>query len=84
MAEVTNEPMYEVPRAIPQRLANIEHELGEVEMRIVSLDGRMSGLRAEIGAGQTDIANVYTALGHIDGRLIRIERRLELAGHTAE
>jgi hypothetical protein len=84
MAEVTNELMYEVLKAMQARLSNIEHKLGEVESRIIAFDGRIQGLRYEIGAGQTDLANIYGTLGHIDDRLIRIEHRLELTGHPAE
>ncbi|MDR3495535.1 MAG: hypothetical protein P4L82_13120 [Ancalomicrobiaceae bacterium] len=84
MAEITNELIYEVLKAMQARLANIEHKLGELEARVIAFDGRVAGLRHEIGAGQTDIANVYNTLGHIDGRLMRIERRLELTSHPAQ
>eukprot|EP01037_Dinobryon_pediforme_P024209 gene24209-25933_t len=81
---MTNALIYDLINWTHARLANIEHKLGEVENRIIAFDGRISGLRHEIGAGQTDIANIYNTLGHMDGRLMRIERRLELTGHPAE
>lgn len=84
MAEVTNELIYEVLKAVQARLANIEHKMGEVDTRLVSMSGQLRGLASEVSAAHTDIANVYQTLGHIDGRLIRIERRLEMIEHPAE
>ena len=68
MAEVTNELIYEVLKAMQARLANIEQKIGEIETRLIAFDFRVQGMRQEIGAGQTELANIYGTLGHIDGR----------------
>ena len=84
MAEVSNELIYEVLKAMQQRLANIEAKMGEVDGRIHALTIRMDGLRTEVGAAHSGIENIYQTLAHSDGRLSRIEKRLELAHEPAE
>ena len=71
MVEVTNELIYEVLKAMQSRLGNVETSLSEVKAELHAMRGHML-------ATQTDIANLYAGQGNIDGRLARIERRLEL------
>ena len=71
MAEVTNELMYEVLKKLQSEMSQVKDGLGEVRQEIVAL--RLSQL-----AMNTDVSNMYGMLARQDGRLERIERRLEL------
>lgn len=84
MADVTNELIYEVLKAVQQRLGNIEAKLGEVDGRMHALAIRMDGLRSETAAAHSGIETIYQTLSHADGRLSRIEKQLDLVDHAAE
>jgi archaellum component FlaC len=84
MAEVTNDLIYEVLKSMQGRMSNIEHKLGEMDNRLTSISGQLRGLSLEMNAAHTDVANVYVSLGHLDGRLMRIERRLDIVEEPAE
>ena len=71
MAEVTNELIYEVLKAMQPRLSNIEGSVIEVKTELQAVRGHMLAI-------QTDIANLYAGQANGDVRLARIERRLEL------
>ena len=71
MAEVTNELLYEVLRAMQDRLGKVEGKLDEVK-------GEITAIRTYIYAEHQDIGNIYTMLAKHDVRLERIEKRLEL------
>ncbi len=71
MTEVTNELMYEVLKKLQVDMSQVKDGLGEVRQEIVAL--RLAQL-----AMNTDIHNIYGVLARQDGRLDRIERRLEL------
>jgi DNA repair ATPase RecN len=84
MTEVTNELMYEVLKAIRARLSNMEEGHRELRGQFSAMRVNMSGLQTQISAVQHDIGNVYETLGAIDGRMVRIERRLEIIDTPAE
>jgi polyhydroxyalkanoate synthesis regulator phasin len=71
MAEVTNELIYEVLKAMQIRLSNIEQ--GQVEIRT-----ELRAMRGHLNAMQTDIANLYNSVDALERRVARIEQRLEL------
>ena len=71
MAEVTNELMYEVLKKLQSEMSQVKDGLGEVRQEIVAL--RLAQL-----AMNTDVSTMYGMLARQDGRLERIERRLEL------
>ena len=71
MAEVTNELIHEVLKAIQDRFGSVEHKVGEVK-------AELQALRAHSIAVQQDVHNIYAAMSRHDARLERIERRLEL------
>ena len=77
MADVSNELIYEVLKAMQQRLLNMEAKLGEI-------DGRMSAISLHSLGVQTDIKNIYTAMTKSELRLEAIERQLGLALEPAE
>ena len=84
MADVSNDPICEVPKAVQQRLGNIEAKLGEVDGRMHAPAIRMDGLRSETAAAHSGLETIYQTLSHTDGRLSRIEKQLDLVDHAAE
>jgi polyhydroxyalkanoate synthesis regulator phasin len=72
MAEVSNELIYEVLKAMQVRLGNIEQV--QIEMRT-----ELRAMRGHLNAMQTDIANLYNSVDALEGRVARIEQRLNLA-----
>jgi chromosome segregation ATPase len=78
MAEVTNELIYEVLKAVQARLSNLEEGQRNLSGQVHAVRGNLQAMQAQMGAIQTDIANLYESFGAFDGRLSRIERRLEI------
>jgi hypothetical protein len=71
MAEVTNELMYELMKRMHQEIGGLRLDISEVKSELLSIRGTMVSM-------QNDIHNIYGILGRHDGRLQRIERRLDL------
>jgi len=71
MAEVTSELIYEVLKAMRDRLGKLEGKMDEVKQEL-------QAIRTHQLAMQQDTQNIYSALTRQDTRLERIERRLEL------
>lgn len=71
MAEVTNELIYEVLKAMQTRLGNMED--GIREMR-----GEIRALRTTMHGSHEDIGNLYEAFTALEARMGRIERRLDI------
>ncbi len=71
MAEVTNELMYEVLKALRDDDARVQDGQQDIRTELQAIRGHMLAV-------QTDIGNVYTILARHDLRLGRIERRLEI------
>ncbi|MDF2619447.1 MAG: hypothetical protein K0S00_2106 [Xanthobacteraceae bacterium] len=71
MAEVTNELIYEVLKAIQRDVAETRHSVSEVKVEL-------NAMRGHLIAMQQDIHNIYATLTRHEVRLDRIERRLEL------
>jgi len=78
MAEVTNELIYEVLKAMQARLGNLDEGLREVRGELKGIRGNQHAQQLQMTVVQTDIGNLYEAFGAIDSRLIRIERRLDI------
>ena len=72
MAEVSNELIFEVLKQVQQRLERVDTKVDELKSEMNALRGHMISL-------QQDTHNIYGMLGRPDGRLERIERRLELS-----
>ncbi|MGU3536860.1 hypothetical protein [Methylobacterium sp. A54F] len=71
MAEITNELLYEVLKAVQAPLGNMDESMREMR-------GEIGGVRTSLQAVQTDIGNLYESYGALDARLSRIERRLDI------
>jgi tetrahydromethanopterin S-methyltransferase subunit G len=76
MAELTNELLLEVLKAVQTRLTNIENGIVEVKTELQAMRGHMLAI-------QTDIGNLYAGQANMEARLTRIERRLELVDTAA-
>jgi hypothetical protein len=71
MAEVTNELMFEVLKAVQQDVRALKDGQNEVRNEIVAV-------RLNLVSVHQDLNNIYGILGRHEERLDRIERRLEL------
>ena len=71
MADVTNEPIFEVLENLQQRTANVETVGREHSLA-------MNAMRGHLMSIHTDTNNIYGILSRIDQRLDRIEKRPEL------
>ena len=71
MAEVTNELLYEILKAVQTSIRKLEDGLSEIKQELIAIRGTMVSM-------QQDINNIYGILARHDQRLDRIERRLEL------
>ncbi len=70
-ADVTNELMYELPKAMPDRMARMDSKLDRIE-------GELRVIRGHVGAlVQSDLLR-GSALAELTVPVERIERRLEL------
>jgi hypothetical protein len=76
MAEISNELIYEVLKAMQSRLGNIDNGFTEVRTELRAVRGHMVAI-------QTDIANLYVGYSNVEARLARIEQRLELSDAPA-
>lgn len=71
MANVSNDLIYEVLKAMQPRLGNIDEGVREVR-------GEVRALRTTIHGVQGDLHNLYEAYSALNGRVARIERRLDI------
>ncbi|MBP1183583.1 hypothetical protein [Methylobacterium sp. PvR107] len=71
MAAVSNALIYDVLKAMPARLGNIEEGVGEVR-------GKVRALRTTVHGVQGDLHNLDEAYSARDDRAGRIERRLDI------
>jgi DNA anti-recombination protein RmuC len=72
MADISNQLIYEI-------LKQIQDRLGNVDSKVTELKGEMQAFRGHLVSMQQDVHNIYTILDRHDGRLDRIERRLQIA-----
>ena len=77
MAEVTNELLYEVLKAIQAKLGNVEQAQKETV-------ARLSAMQTHLMAVEKDVANIYDSLGALDSRIERIERRLDIVNEPGQ
>jgi hypothetical protein len=78
MAAVTNGLIYEVLKAMQARLGNMEESMREIRGEVRALRNGMAAIDSRMGAFHMDLANIYEASGAMEGRMSRIERRLEI------
>jgi len=71
VAEVSNELIYEILKAMQADIRLLKDGQGEIKQELIAVRGTMVSM-------QQDINNIYGILARHDERLDRIERRLEL------
>jgi septal ring factor EnvC (AmiA/AmiB activator) len=78
MADVTPELMFEVSRSIQARLAQVDGKVDELKQEMQASRTSQNGIRQEITSVFQEVAGVHATLVRHEGRLDRIETRLEL------
>jgi len=71
MAEVTNELINEGLKAMQVRLGNLEEAQRDIKPELRAMRGHMHAM-------QVDTDNIYQTVASLEGRLSRIERRLDI------
>ncbi len=79
MAEVTNELMYEVLKAVQVRLEQVDGKADESKRDMQALRTEMLGIRQELLGIHQELGGIHATLIRHETRLDRIEQRLELS-----
>jgi septal ring factor EnvC (AmiA/AmiB activator) len=79
MVEVTAELMFEVLRAVQARLAQVDGKIDELKQEMQASRTSQNGIRQKITSVFQEISGIHATLVRHEGRLDRIERRLELS-----
>ena len=83
MADVTLELMFEVSKSVQARLAQADGKVDELEQEMQASRTSQNGIRQEITSVFQEISGIHATLVRHEGRLDRIENRLELADAPA-
>ena len=78
MADVPAELMLEVLRAVQARLAQVDGKIDELKQEMQASRTSQNGIRQEITSVFQEISGIHATLIRHEGRLDRIEQRLEL------
>ena len=78
MADVTQELMFEVLKAVQASLAQVDGKIEELKQEMQASRTAQNGMRQEITSVFEEISRVHKTLIRHENRLDRIERRLEL------
>ena len=78
MREVTAELMFEVLKSIQARLVQVDGKIDEMKQEILALRTSQNAARQDITSVFQEIAGVHATLVRHEGRVDRIDRRLEL------
>jgi len=79
MADVTMELVFEVLKSVQARLAQVDGKIDELTQATQALRTSQIGIRQEITSVFQEISGVHATLVRHEGRLDRIEKRLELS-----
>jgi septal ring factor EnvC (AmiA/AmiB activator) len=79
MADVTMELVFEVLKSMQARLAQVDGKIDELAQTTQALRTSQIGIRQEITSVFQEISGVHATLVRHEGRLDRIEKRLELS-----
>jgi septal ring factor EnvC (AmiA/AmiB activator) len=78
MAEGTTELMFEALKSIQARLAQVDGKIDELKQEMQASRTSQNGIRHEITSVFQEISGIHATLVRHEGRLDRIEHRLEL------
>lgn len=82
MPDVTAELMFEVLKSIQARLAQVDGKIDEMKQEMSALRISQNAARQEITSVFQEISGIHATLVRHEGRLDRIEQRLELSDAT--
>jgi septal ring factor EnvC (AmiA/AmiB activator) len=83
MAEVTNELMFEVLKAVQARLEQVDGKVDEGKQDSQALRSQMLAVRQELIGIHQELAGIHSTLIRHEHRLDRIDRRLEITDSPA-
>jgi septal ring factor EnvC (AmiA/AmiB activator) len=78
MADATPDLIFEVLKSIQARLAQVDGKIDELKQEMQASRTSQNGIRQEITSVFQEISGVHATLVRHEGRLDRIDRRLEL------
>jgi septal ring factor EnvC (AmiA/AmiB activator) len=78
MAEATADLMFEVLKSVQARLAQVDGKIDELKQKMQASRTSQNGIRQEITSVFQEISGIHATMVRHEGRLDRIERRLEL------
>jgi septal ring factor EnvC (AmiA/AmiB activator) len=84
MADVTPELIFEVLKSVQARLAQVDGKVDELRQGMQALGTSQNGIRQEITGIHEEILGIHATLIRHEGRLDRIDRRLELSEAPAK
>jgi septal ring factor EnvC (AmiA/AmiB activator) len=79
MPDVTTELMFEVLRSVQARLAQVDGKIDELKQEMQASRTSQNGIRHEITSVFQEISGIHATLVRHEGRLDRIEKRLEFS-----
>jgi uncharacterized coiled-coil DUF342 family protein len=78
MADVTPDLMFEILKPIQVRLIQVDGKIDELKQEMQASRTSQNGIRQEITGVFQEISGIHATLVRHEGRLDRIDRRLEL------
>ena len=84
MGEVTKALIWEELKDIDLGLDRIDGRLGMMISELDHFAIQMHGLTSDLSSECGDITSICVSLGHLDGRLKQIEKRLDIVEEPAE
>jgi uncharacterized coiled-coil DUF342 family protein len=78
MADVTPELMFEILKSIQARLVQVDGKVDELKQEMQASRTSQNGIRQEITGVFQEISGIHATPVRHEGRLDRIENRLEL------
>lgn len=78
MADVTPELVLEVLKSVQARLAQVDGKIDELKHEMQASRTSQNGIRQEIASVFQEVSGIHATLVRHEGRLDRIEARLEL------
>ena len=79
MAEVTPELVFEVLKSVQARLVQVDGKIDELKQETQASRTSQNSIRQEITGVFQEVPGIHATLVRHEGRLARIERRLELS-----
>jgi septal ring factor EnvC (AmiA/AmiB activator) len=79
MADATADLTLEILKSVQARLAQVDGKIDELKQEMQASRTSQNGIRQEITSVFQEVSGIHATLVRHEGRLDRIERRLELS-----